>query len=102
MYVCMYVYTHTNTQQARKDALNCLAIETRTAEITMKREEARSAVGKRIVREDLKKMVPLMHWDTFFEGIGMHDVGLEGGPQLIVRDDKFFDRFNNILTNPNP
>jgi predicted metalloendopeptidase len=89
-------------EQARKDALNCLAIETRTAEITMKREEARSAVGTRIMREDLKKMIPLMHWDDFFEGIGMHDVGLEGGPQLIMRDDKFFHRFDRILTNPNP
>jgi len=89
-------------EQARKDALNCLAIETRTAEITMKREEARGAVGKRITRKQLKETVPLFHWDTFFEGIGMHDVGLEGGPQLIMRDDKFFDKFDNILTNPNP
>jgi hypothetical protein len=37
--------------QARKDALNCLAVETRTAEITMKREDARGAVGKRITRD---------------------------------------------------
>jgi len=77
-------------EQARKDALNCLAIETRTAEITMKREEARGAVGKRITRKQLKETVPLLHWDSFFEGIGMGDVGLDGGPQLIMRDDKFF------------
>ena len=89
-------------EQARKDALNCLAVETRTAENTMKREEARGAVGKRIMREDLKQTVPLFHWDAFFEGIGMHDVGLEGGPQLIMRDTKFFDKFDAIITNPNP
>ena len=67
-------------EQARKDALNCLAIETRTAEIVMPREDARSAVGKRIMRAELKQTVPLFHWDNFFEGIGMPDVGLEGIP----------------------
>ena len=69
-------------EQARKDALNCLAIETRTAEIVMPREDARSAVGKRIMRAELKQTVPLFHWDGFFEGIGMPDVGLEGIPFL--------------------
>lgn len=89
-------------EQARKDALNCLAVETRTAEITMKREDARGAVGKRITREELKTIVPLFEWDAFFDGIGMQDVGLANGPQLIMRDDKFFERFDRILTNPNP
>jgi hypothetical protein len=68
--------------QARKDALNCLAVETRTAEITMKREDARGAVGKRITREELKTIVPLFEWDAFFDGIGMQDVGLANGPQV--------------------
>jgi len=89
-------------EQAKMDALNCLALETRTAENVMPKEAARKAKGKRLTREQLKLLVPLFHWDDFFQGIGMADVGLEGGPQLIMRDDKYFEKLDSIFTDPNP
>jgi len=88
--------------QARKDAYNVLAVETRTSEFTMKREDARDATGKRVTREELKALVPLMHWDDFFSGLRMEDVGIEDGPAIVVHDEHFFRNLGNILTNPNP
>jgi hypothetical protein len=62
--------------QAHQDALNVIALETRTAESVMGKEEARQAHGKRMTRSELKELVPSFHWDDFFHGIEMPDVGL--------------------------
>ena len=62
--------------QAHRDALNVIALETRTAESVMNKADARKANGKRITREELKELVPLFLWDDFFHGIEMPDVGL--------------------------
>jgi len=88
--------------QARKDALNVLALETRTAEVTLRKEDARGASGTRVTREELQKMVPLMPWDEFFSGLGMADVGVKDGPQIVLHDERFFQNLDNIFCNPNP
>lgn len=44
-------------EEAKADALNVLALETRTAETTMAREEARGSHGLRLTREELKTRV---------------------------------------------
>lgn len=88
--------------QARKDALNAMAFETRTAEVKLPKEDTRGMKGSRIMREDLKKKVPLIHWDAWFEGMGVSDVGMPGGPQLVMREDSYFDKLPSLLTNPNP
>mmetsp|Transcript_16149 Transcript_16149/g.37310 ORF Transcript_16149/g.37310 Transcript_16149/m.37310 type:complete len:768 (-) Transcript_16149:97-2400(-) len=88
--------------EARVDALNVIALETRTAETTMAREDARGSHGTRMTRDELKKMVSVFEWDAFFHGIEMPDVGIDGGPQLIMHDDGFFGQLSTIFTDPNP
>lgn len=31
-----------------------------------------------------------MPWDEFFSGLGMADVGVKDGPQIVLHDERFF------------
>jgi len=89
-------------EDAKQDALNVLALETRTAETTMDREQARGSHGKRLTRDELQSIAPSIDWESFFHGVEIPDAGVEGGPQLIMQDEDYFKQLASIFTDPNP
>jgi len=89
--------------QAEVDAFNVIAIETRTAELRQPHEEARSAEGVYVSRDELKAREPAFYWDDFFAALQLDDVGLEGGSPIVLHDNHFFSHgLSALLENPNP
>ncbi|MCB4798498.1 M13 family metallopeptidase [Neotamlana laminarinivorans] len=84
-----------NETDAKQEAKNILAFETRLAEPSMDkvdRRDARKRYNPRSIA-DLQKMVPAINWKEYFKGIGVNKIDT-----IIVNDIKYTKALQEILS----
>ena len=94
----MLQYLGDNEAEAKEQADNILAFETRIAEAKMDKVERRDARKRYNPRSiaDLQKMVPAVNWRNYFDGIGATKLDT-----VIVGDLGYFTRLQEILAEGN-
>lgn len=94
----MMMYLGESKEEAKANADNILAFETRLAEPRMNKVDRRDA-RKRFnpkSMSDLAEMAPVVDWPTYLNGVGMKNVDT-----IIVTDPGYFVALNEILKEEN-
>ncbi|MFD1161095.1 M13 family metallopeptidase [Hwangdonia seohaensis] len=85
-------------EEAKANADNILAFETRMAKPRMTKEDRRDARKRYNPKsmDDLAKMTPSINWDAYFKGIGVKELDT-----VIVTDPGYFNALEGILKENN-
>uniref|UniRef100_A0A7S0VEH4 Endothelin-converting enzyme 1 n=1 Tax=Hemiselmis tepida TaxID=464990 RepID=A0A7S0VEH4_9CRYP len=91
-----------NGTEARRDADNVMAVETRVARAMTAPAQERDEHGKRMTVAELSAVLPFMDWQAWFKMLGVPDVGTEKGGFMVVKNVGFLRQLDGVMRGLTP
>mmetsp|Transcript_38005 Transcript_38005/g.86576 ORF Transcript_38005/g.86576 Transcript_38005/m.86576 type:complete len:752 (-) Transcript_38005:59-2314(-) len=85
-------------EEAKQDTDALMQVETALAAAQSTRTEARDEHGVRISPDDFYKELPEVDWKGWLAGLGVKNLGTQGGGFLVVRNLKFLKTVSKMIS----